>query len=87
MTGCSKAPDVSKVKDDFTAKYPRYSVRTVELTQIDDGAAYFIIRYEKPDDKTVYEDEWGYGNWELDSNGRWHIFYQKTKNGSRSLSP
>lgn len=69
LGGCG-VPSRSSVKADFTKANPSWEVVSVGVGEGDGGAAYFHIKYRKPNDTVVYEDVWQY----LDRGGsRWQL--------------
>ena len=72
---CSRAPSDEQVRADFLREHPTFRVEFVGVGEGDGGAAYFHIRYRKPNDPILYEDVWQY----LDTGGdAWRLNHKQT---------
>jgi hypothetical protein len=81
FASCSRVPSDEQVRSDFLREHPTFDVQFVGVGEGDGSAAYFHIRYRKPDDANLYEDVWQY----LDTgDGRWRINHKETS--SKPLS-
>ena len=60
-------PSDDEVAAAFKKDHPTYTVISCGVGEGDGSAAYFQIKYKKPCDKTVHEDEWQY----LKSGDKW----------------
>lgn len=48
-------PSEEEVKNDFRKEYPNYSPISAIVGEGDGSAAYYHIRYKKPNDEKIYE--------------------------------
>ena len=53
-------PSDERVRAEFLAQHPGYSVLFVGVGEGDGGNAYFHIRYKKPSDRGTFEQAWLY---------------------------
>jgi hypothetical protein len=53
-------PSEEQVKNDFRAEYPTYELLSAIVGEGDGDAAYYHIRYKKPNDDQTYEQIWLY---------------------------
>lgn len=53
-------PSEEQVKNDFRKKYPNYTPLSAIVGEGDGSAAYYHIRYKKPNDEKIYEQVWLY---------------------------
>jgi hypothetical protein len=67
--GCTRPPSNAQVKTDFLREHPTWIVIFVGVGEGDGAAAYFHIKYRRPDDSQVHEEVWQYlntaGSWQL----------------------
>lgn len=74
VAGCG-VPGEGEVRSDFRKEHPSYEVVSAGPGEGDGGAVYYVIKYRKPGDDSVYEVEWQYMDrggerWELTNRGR-----------------
>lgn len=74
LSGCNR-PNESKVRQAFISEYPAYRDVSVVATEGDGAAAYFRIRYKRPNDERQYEDMWQYL---MGSDGEWKLNHRET---------
>jgi hypothetical protein len=55
-------PADGRVRSEFMARHPGYSLVFVGVGEGDGDNAYFTIRYKKPGDTRTFEQEWLYQN-------------------------
>jgi hypothetical protein len=53
-------PKDERVRSEFVARYPGYSVNSIGVGEGDGDNAYFHIRYRKPGDNRTFEQVWLY---------------------------
>lgn len=74
LSSCNR-PSESKVRESFLSEHPTYSVVDVVAGEGDGAAAYFRIRYKRPNDDRQYEDNWQYVK---ESDGKWKLNHRET---------
>lgn len=62
LTACSTGPGRNQVKKDFQAMHPDYTVVEIYTGEGDGAAVYYHIKYKKPGEDRIHEDEWQYVN-------------------------
>jgi hypothetical protein len=60
LLACGRFPSEEVVKADFLKQHPTWNVLSIHVGEGDAAAAYYHIRYRRPDGAQLFEEVWLY---------------------------